>query len=496
MSRRHAVVFVLTLGLCPVHIACRKKASPAPSAAASSPTAAAPVVAVASASAGPSREGWDEPAVRKLVERWAAAQNQVDFAGYERLYAAKFSGVKRVGEATAWFGRKGWMRDRQPMFKQGLQVEATDVSVTLTSSIARVRFKQSFTLGPFHDEGRKELLVVNGPEGPLIAREEMLVSRVVGAKLGRDGGLGSSAVYAALEDSVYIGAGLGEEATIGAPVLSGAKIDPHVRAVERTVDSHRLAPALRALSGQTLDLVTADGPVCQARVKDFVVRASGEPHFGVVQEWRGADGTPPASDATIARDLWDMMGADKRFLIARLDKKCPNAIAAFESPAPHRIPRSTPSDAVKKLVIGALRKLPEYEKIQTEFDQGGPKGKRWDEQDARVEVTAFAAPARRMVVVVSATGGPNGAAGCGAFWGALSVRFEVDQSGAAPRITRTDVLESQDGLTPKFAIEGGGSLDILTGPDGFESDVILWRARPKAIEQETLFSAVYMDCPC
>jgi hypothetical protein len=476
---------------------CRGKPSPTPGAPSSFDSAVAPSSAPPAAPVAPSSETWNESGIRKLVEQWVSAQNQVDFAAYERLYAPKFSGVKRVGSYAEWFGRKGWMRDRQAMFKPGLRVEATDLSVAFASSAARVRFTQSFSLGKFQDTGRKELIVVKGPDGPRIAREEMLVSKVSGAKPNGDGGIGGPGAHAVFEDSVYLGTGLGVDATTGNPMLSSIKFDPHFYTAEMTVDTQRLAPALRAWAGRTIEVMSVDGPVCKPKVRDFVVRASGQPHFGAVNEWRGLEGNPPASDAAIARDLWDMIPEDKRYLVARLDRKCPHAVAAFEHAAPVRMLPSTPSDAVKNVVLAALHTLPEYKDIQREFDKGAPKSPGpWDANAAESHLSEFSPSSGPAVVVASVTAGPY--AGCGEFWGALSARFEVDKTGPSPRVTRTDVFETTDGVTAKVAFDanGDGSLDILTGPDGFNSNVFLWSAHPKQVEQLTLFAAAYMDCPC
>jgi hypothetical protein len=360
-----------------------------------------------------------------------------------------------------------------------------------------VRFTQSFSLGKFQDVGRKELLVVKSPDGPRIAREEMLVSKVSGAKPSGDGGTDGPGAYAVFEDSVYIGAGIGSDATTGNPMLADIKFDPHFYTVEKAVDTQRLAPALRAWAGRTIDVMGVDGAVCEPKVKDFVVRASGQPHFGAVNEWRGLDGNAAWSNTAIARDLWDMIPEDKRYLVARLDRKCPFAVAAFERAAPVRVLPSKPSDAVKNVVFAAFQKLAEFKDIQREFDKGQAKSPGpWDYNAAQSLLSEFSPSSGPTVVVVSVTAGPYG--GCGEFWGALSARFEVDKTGASPRITRTDVLETTDGVTAKVAFDanGDGSLDILTGPDGFDSNVFLWSAQPKRIEQLTLFAAAYMDCPC
>src|SRR5690606_40600880 len=60
---------------------------------------------------------------------WLAAQNQGDFAAYQAMYAARFSGVRRSGAVTAAFDRAGWMKDRAGMFKRAMRVEVTGVTI-------------------------------------------------------------------------------------------------------------------------------------------------------------------------------------------------------------------------------------------------------------------------------------------------------------------------------------------------------------------------------
>jgi hypothetical protein len=67
----------------------------------------------------PTKPGATKPLesdARALLASWEAAQNAGDFAAYERLYAKRFTGVKRSGPRTRSFARAGWLEDRKRMF--------------------------------------------------------------------------------------------------------------------------------------------------------------------------------------------------------------------------------------------------------------------------------------------------------------------------------------------------------------------------------------------
>jgi hypothetical protein len=47
---------------------------------------------------------------RALFDDWLAAQNDGDFAAYQKLYGADFSGVRRSGPRTVALDRAGWLK--------------------------------------------------------------------------------------------------------------------------------------------------------------------------------------------------------------------------------------------------------------------------------------------------------------------------------------------------------------------------------------------------
>jgi hypothetical protein len=69
------------------------------------------------------------PEARALVDGWLAAQNQGDFAAYEKLYAKKMTGVRRSRSRAVSLDRAGWMKDRQRMFQKPMKVAASDVRI-------------------------------------------------------------------------------------------------------------------------------------------------------------------------------------------------------------------------------------------------------------------------------------------------------------------------------------------------------------------------------
>ena len=110
---------------------------------------------------------------------WAKAQNGGDFASYEKLYAARFTGTKRAGARTQRFDRAGWMEDRKAMFAKPFSVTVADVRVHPSEDTAVVEFTQSFASATFRDSGPKRLVLAR--EGDLkIATEEMLSSSFTG----------------------------------------------------------------------------------------------------------------------------------------------------------------------------------------------------------------------------------------------------------------------------------------------------------------------------
>lgn len=434
--------------------------------------------------------GLAEARVHELVESWLAAQNSGDFGAYSALYARKFSGIQRVGVATKWFSRKTWLDDRKAMFRPGLRVQADDVAITTKPAAARVTFQQTFSVGSFRDVGRKEFIIVADGPALVIAREEMLTSAVAGAQ--RTAG----SVFGVIDARVYLPGDPPDVALSSPPRLTAPPSpNPAAFASERTLDSARVPAPLRAWIGRSLHAVLADGASCDTRVSALAERAQQQPHFGVVQQWNGMDG-PKASDTQVAEQLWAMASP---LLVGDLDPGCPGALWATEGALPERTIARHPEGAVEDVLTRAFRRLPDYDIQQQRFveDMPGAHG-RWDDADAKKQMAVFPRGASSALAVVSSAAGPRGPGGCGEFFGALSVLFELDTSGSTPRVVRHAELESDDAVTPimLFDADGDGSPELLTGPDSFDEQVVLWPTSGATLQGTVLSSVPYGDCPC
>lgn len=138
------------------------------------------------AAVGQGRVSADTPSdaqqARAMLDRWLAAQNQRDFAGYEALYAASFTGVKRVGKVTRDLAREAWLADRKSMFRAVMEVTVEDVQITTSGGTAIVELTQRWEQGTFADVGRKRMVLDLHPSAGPILREEMLTSRPILAR--------------------------------------------------------------------------------------------------------------------------------------------------------------------------------------------------------------------------------------------------------------------------------------------------------------------------
>jgi hypothetical protein len=139
----------------------------------------------------------DETDARALLDRWLTAQNQGNFEDYEKLYAPTFAGVRTSGTRRVTLDRDGWLADRRRMFQKKMSVTATDVRITTSKTSVSIEFTQAWSSGRYADTGPKAMVLVRGPNGLRIGREELLSSKVeTGARLAssedtsahRDGG--------------------------------------------------------------------------------------------------------------------------------------------------------------------------------------------------------------------------------------------------------------------------------------------------------------------
>jgi hypothetical protein len=269
--------------------------------------AAAPVPAPLPDESASRPSSVSEAEARALVDAWLAAQNAHDFGAYSALYAARFDGIKRVGERVSRHDRAGWMKDRERMFQPprsgaAMHVELEGLSFEIFAGAARARFTQSFSKGTFSDRGPKELWLVRDGKQLRIAREELL-SSVLAQATPRGVAEGAGFLFV-IEQGVVLSQSAGGAEARGPLVLRRGGV--HV--VTSAVDEAKLEPELRTLRGRSLLL--GGRPECKVRIGALSLVVRVDPHFGDVRRWNGdPEGGPPGAPATdeqVADEVWKM----------------------------------------------------------------------------------------------------------------------------------------------------------------------------------------------
>lgn len=417
------------------------------------PSAGDRTTPVAQKSAG---RALDKAEVSALLDRWKAAQNQDDFAAYQALYAARMTGVKRIGARVFRFDRDGWLVDRGRMFKKKrkMEVAADQVDIAIAGPSAIVRFTQTFVQGSFQDLGPKQIVVVRDGGELRIAREEMLASTVVGKNPAAAGGPAGE-TFLMLDGEVL----LAEDSALdfkAAPALDPAEGSASFRA-RAEVDRAGVP-----LAGKSFTVYGAGGATCEAKLDRVSLVAGLTPHFGTVAEWRGQSDTPALSDAAIAQTVWD---AGRTVLVGR-PGACKGLIARAGGP-PVVAFEEVKDDKLASSVLASFRKLDEWEKTQREFAATDERGA-WDKEGAIVRVFRHPTSGKTWAIV-HATGGDL----CSGFSAEMTAVFE--KSGKSWKDVSAVNLEPFEPHAA-FDLDGDGKPELVaprvlvgdTG-DGFET---------------------------
>jgi hypothetical protein len=434
-------------------------------------TAFALVIAVFAVAARADTGAGDlQPEVRVLLDAWLAAQNRGDFAAYEKLYAHKFTGVRRSGTRAVSLDRAGWMRERQRMFQKPMKVTASETKIGATPASARVTFMQEWESGSYHDRGPKQLVVVREEGVARIAREEMLSSeKSATAAATADGFLFVVGRYAILD------ADRGEEWATGATRLDDES-DP-------VITSKRAAgvpPELAAFVGKKLVVQAPGAEGCTATVKELRVVGLVVPHFGMRQDWRDQH----RSARQRADEAWEL---SSKVLGAALEGCTPTTEPTFARAAtlpPLPLALSAKETALRAAAIAGLRKLPSWRALQKDYVEEGGKGK-WDVDaiDAAVDVERWELPGGPLV-----TASAHAAAGCGDFTGEVFAVFRPRPDGslafvAEPAALRPGAALVIDGAPAFFGTQSWGDF-------GTAVQLVPVTGEPRKI------SVPYLDCPC
>lgn len=461
-------------------LACKSRSEgEAPAASVTKPALSAPAVVASVPAVVASVPALDEAAESAFVKRWEAAQNEHDYEAYQALYAARFTGVKRVGGYTKRFDRAAWLLDRKPMLKPGVSVVVSEQKISGAPGAVRVIFLQEFSAPGFRDKGQKELFLTRSAAGFAISREEMLESQVAGA----DGAVKSS-VLGYHRDGPVLEAGIVAASLKGAPrLLSRGAKDAFDVAV--SVASNEVGEASRAWLGREVTVYGTDGAQCKGTVKGFEVRVKAEPHFGMRQAWDGEDGQPKASTTQIATQIWQMARDEERFVVGVLDHDCQGTWAAGQAltwTAPATLAPSMRAAAVK-----AFQALPQYRELQARFaKESGDSTHAWETVDGELVVSQVGS-----WLVVSARSG----AGCDSFAGTLTGIWQADGEKLGFRglvDTVSDVLRVHGAVDDN----ADGVLELLAGPSDFDDQVSIVRVAGKGFQRRALFKTSFWDCGC
>lgn len=124
----------------------------------------------------PSEGPTDEQQVKALFQRWLDSQNDGDFEAYATTFAREFTGVRRSGPKKSNFDLRGWVKDRQRMFKKPMKVAANDLHIDVQPTYAQITFTQTWASGTYKDTGPKQLVAIPIGGSWQIAREDMISS--------------------------------------------------------------------------------------------------------------------------------------------------------------------------------------------------------------------------------------------------------------------------------------------------------------------------------
>lgn len=469
--------------------ACKAKTGAAPST--SSVPRASGVGQVPSAALGASgaavvpTSALREDEAKSFVARWEAAQNAGDFKSYERLYADRFMGVKRVGSYSNRYDRARWLLDRKPMLERGAKVTVTDLEIVVAAGSTRATFTQEFKSKGFRDIGQKELFLVTSPGGVVISREEMLSSEVAAT------GPSDESVLAYHRDGAVLQRGFEKRLLRTRPrLLSSAQSSSVDIAFE--VPGEALSAGSRAWLGRELTTYSSSGQTCRGRVARFEVRVQAVPHFGMRQTWNGEHETPRATPEQIAASVAAMAQSTEHFVVGVLDQPCRGSWAT--SAAHAFTPARPAAGKLRALGVTAFKALPAYVALQRKFVKETADEKRaWEAADGALNVVELRVPGRSALLLVAA----RGSTACDGFGGALSALWELAGTTEAPTLTPVTKTYAEH-LTLVGAIDEGGAAGValFLGPDNFEDELAVLRLGSPQAARRVLFSTSFWDCGC
>lgn len=432
---------------------------------------------------------------RALLDAWLRAQNGGDFDAYAKLYAERFTGVKRVDARARRFDRAGWLADRKSMFERSFSVRAEDVHVSATSAAAAIDFEQAWSSASFKDVGRKVLVLAREGDTWRIASEEMKSSSTGAAR-------GQGEVPKEREFSFVVEAPE-PLLLLAAPVDTNAVHGPlryldDTRA-RRDVLTKALPENLRGLVGERFALYGPEGEVCRGEVTGFDVLVHAQPHFGMQQGWQGAEGKV-ATPEERAVELWRLTERNGRFLVAKLQTEGPCSGArwarAENLPKPTVWRRRDPGPEESNALLQAARASRVHKELQAQFQAAFSKTTHWDATGVAPRMAVFEDGTGQVFASLSVASGEDDSCASpfdaeawflfqkrGTAWSLVSAPPDGHVDSAWPRFLNPLHTELA------FDLDGDGRPEFLGGNDLFRESGGNYRAVLN-------LSPAYFDCPC
>jgi ketosteroid isomerase-like protein len=304
----------------------------------------------------------DQEAIQSLIAAWQRSQNQGDFESYQKLYAERFVGIKRVGSRASQADRAGWLKDRRAMFSRPMTVEAKDVALTGGSSFVRARFTQTFRTPTFKDEGSKELRFARSASGWQIVHEEMLTSSTGKPSIrGPEISSGEFSFVRQVPGGTLIL--LDRYASLNP--ISGKVTHVRDGVFTRAVRQELVEERFRKFVGKTFVVHDLSGGSCEVTPRELTIYGEAFPHFGMINEWdgEGVEGRHYSGDER-ALSAWSLVG-EERWMALRAPEQCVGTWARLKELAPAELYRRQNGLEIEKAATLAFKQTEGYRKLLT-----------------------------------------------------------------------------------------------------------------------------------
>jgi hypothetical protein len=443
--------------------------------------------------ASPRASTLDVTLVRALLDRWIAAQNRGDFAGYSALYATRMYGEKRAGTRLYKYDRKGWLDDRKRMFTKPMTVSAEEVEISSEPLTASVTFEQAFAQGNFQDRGPKRMTLVK-EDGELRISTELMLASTLAQKPAEAAKDFFFVVKLGEKSHAILQEGAPREWGTGAP---SAPFEPQAGAYAVLQATHTLPAEQAAFGGRPLRVYAADGSSCDANVGTLKLMAAVIPHFGTVQSWSGqydASGNEvaeakrvPEKPETIAAQLLAEVNDADLSLVGELSG-CHGLFATSPERNVQVFPAATADADAQAAAEQAFKRLSLYKRALGDYSKAmreapeEPVAADWPE---RTSTSAFG-PKSEYLVVVGARG-----AGCGDYSDSMATLMR--SQGGVPG----EVVSARNASMPALVIDldRDGTMELVMGSADFAGRALQRFVKSEAIDLRRV-PVSFHDCGC